>query len=797
MFKLLVHDLRKNLPLFFGTFLAIIVTSCIISACLTLVFSSVAGWDSGKRFEGMDLVVMADQDITVSHKEEDGDVKKESEKSNGRVPLSQEQLSFLQETYDAVPDYTFHVEVEGGNDLKLAGHNFRSMELSDFRLNGSRPAPDQVVVDENFAEKHNLQIGDDLPITTKSESREFQISGIALSEVPGMYDLQNYIFFEDAAAEEKAVGSFSAGITTSSPDDVETSLKKDNYTVLSGADKSEAELPNIADENISLMVIFITMGSVCLVISLFVISGTVQFSIQNRFRTLALLRVIGLKKSQVQMVLAGQALIIGFAASLIGILLGIPLAEWIVKAYQRLGIVQEGFQVTPIWIWEGVVLSGIMVLSLIVTLLTAKRPLSVSPISALKEEGDFTRKTSAAGTITGVILILGGAAILIFTPMSGGIGIGMAFCACSLFLGGIMSLTPLLMKAFNWILSVFFRRLGKSLGQVAYANIKEKASKFAVASVSISIMMTLGTVMMLNNITYMDAVTQQQYDFAKEYSYVTENIAPSEIDGGENILGLTNTETLLHQKDDLLDLNMLVTVGNVPDLNIIEGTSTISGDSILLSNRFKEAQPGDTLSVFLEDGTQKNLTVKGIFQSEGLNDESFNSVTSFETVEESLYDYSLAYVYSDTPLPGSERNNYAYYADAPSYDLQLGASLLLGVIALILSIVALFNTFAVIMSVRKQEFNGLKVIGAKKNQIVKMTFIEVLIVTVTGVLIGLAVLAACVGAYSYATTGVFDWIVDTRIFIGVIILSSLLGLLAGLIPSFTTIGKLKRQFRVE
>ncbi|MFC0522950.1 FtsX-like permease family protein [Pontibacillus salicampi] len=797
MGKLLVADLRKNLKLFFGTFLAIIVTSCIISACLNLVFSSVAGFDSGKRFKGMDLVVMAEQDITVSHTEEDGDVDKEIEKSSGRVLLSEEQISFLQENYNAIPDYSFHVEVENAMYTKLAGHNFESMELSDFGLDGNKPSHDQIVVDERFAERNSLQIGDNLTIKTNEEVESFEISGIATSDSRELYELQNYIFFEDAIAKENAIGSFSAGITTSSPKDVEQSLKENHYTVLSGDYTSKAELPSIASKNNSLMVIFITMGSVCLVISMFVISGTVQFSIQNRFRTLALLRVIGLNKRQILAMLAGQSLIIGLGGSLIGTLLGIPLAKFIIHAYQRLGIVNEDFTVIHFWAWDGVVISGIIMLSIIVTIITANRPLSVSPSSAIKEEGEFTGKTSVLGILTGIILILGGVSILNFTPMSGGIGIGMAFCACSLFLAGIMSLTPILMKGFNWILSLFFRNMGKSLGQVAHANIKGKASKFAVASVSISIMLTMGTVMMLNNITYMDAVTQQQYEFADEYPYVTQGMAPFEVKERTDILGLTSTETLLHHRNDLFDLNMLLTVGKVPELQIIEGTSNLTEDSILLSNKIKDVHPGDTIPVFLENGTQKILTVEGIFESDGIRDESFNSVTLFKTVEESLYNHNLDYVYSENQLPGSEINKYSYYADAPSYDLQLGASLLLGGIALILSIVALFNTFAVIMSVRKQEFNGLKVIGAKRIQIFNMTLIEILIVTISGVLIGLVVLIACVGTYSYATTGIFDWIVDKRLFIGVLSLSSILGLLAGIIPSFITIGKLKRQFRTE
>lgn len=101
------------------------------------------------------------------------------------------------------------------------------------------------------------------------------------------------------------------------------------------------------------------------------------------------------------------------------------------------------------------------------------------------------------------------------------------------------------------------------------------------------------------------------------------------------------------------------------------------------------------------------------------------------------------------------------------------------------------------MSVRKAEFNGLKVVGAKKIQIFKMTFIETLIVTVTGMIIGFIILAACVGLYSEANTGSFDFIVQDTVFYGTILMTAVLGLLAGIIPSVFTIVKLKRQVRTE
>jgi putative ABC transport system permease protein len=101
------------------------------------------------------------------------------------------------------------------------------------------------------------------------------------------------------------------------------------------------------------------------------------------------------------------------------------------------------------------------------------------------------------------------------------------------------------------------------------------------------------------------------------------------------------------------------------------------------------------------------------------------------------------------------------------------------------------------MSVRRKEFNGLKVIGASKGQIIKMTLIETLIVVGTGIAIGLCIIIPVVGKYAFDNLGVFDFIINRQIFIGMCLASAALGLTAGMIPSFLTILKLKQQFRNE
>ena len=104
-------DLRQNIKLFLGTFLAITVRSCIICSCLNLVFSAVATFDYGKRFSAVDVSVISNQNVCISYTDEDGDMEVDKKNVAGRIPISEEQLRILENEYEIIPDYSFFIRI--------------------------------------------------------------------------------------------------------------------------------------------------------------------------------------------------------------------------------------------------------------------------------------------------------------------------------------------------------------------------------------------------------------------------------------------------------------------------------------------------------------------------------------------------------------------------------------------------------------------------------------------------------------------------------------------------------------
>ncbi len=794
MNKFIFSDIKRNSKLFIGTFFAVVLTTTIISACLNLVFSSVATFDKSERFNNVDIVATSKQKFIISYKEKDGDIDTEDESINNTIPFSESNLDKIKQNYNVIEDYSFDIQ---NKDIKnIVGHNISSINLSDFTLSGKKPNISEVVIDQNIALQKSLKIGDSISFKTKNGLIKYIISGIVSTSSKGIYKLQNFAFFNDDVAKEQSLGCFVVGIKTDKIKSVVKDLKKMGCNVFTGDKKYKAELTQVLNNNKSLMIIFITMGSICLVISLFVITGTIQFSVKNRYKTLALLRVIGLKKSQIKRLLVLQIIIISFVSSVIGIFLAKPVAKLIIYAYEKFNIVSNNFFIVHSYFWNIVIVLGIILLSAVLTIVTSNKPLSIAPASAIKNQSELTGKTSIVRIIVGIVLILGGSSILIFAPMTAGVGIGMGFCATSVFLAGAMCLTPIIMKFFNFILSFVVNRFKNSLGKVATANVKIKSLKFAVASVSIAIMMTLGNVMLFNNITYIDTVANNNYNFAKEYSYINKNLYPYEIKSND-FMAIKNTEVIYRFKNNLESVNVLAVYGNFPKVNIINGEKPINKNEILVSESLKKIKIGQTIEIYKENAQKQEYIVSGKYQSSGIEDENHMMIMFYNSIKNSLFDSRFSNIYSNNIIKNSVFNTKSYYTNSASYNVQTAATLLIEIIGFILSFLAVINTFAVIMSVRKKEFNGLKIIGAKKFQLFKMTCIETLIVTFTGAIIGFAIYVACVGTYSYQNTGVFNWIVNEKM-LGILMFTIIgLGFIAGIIPSLLTILKIKREFRVE
>ncbi|EKC61303.1 membrane protein containing DUF214, permase predicted, partial [human gut metagenome] len=153
-------------------------------------------------------------------------------------------------------------------------------------------------------------------------------------------------------------------------------------------------------------------GVLAMFVAALVIANTFQVLVAQRRRTLALLRTIGAKKGQLYGSVLFEAAVLGFVASVLGVMLG-SLLMWGMCVSD---IMQEGMRFN--FSWQAAVipiLFGIVV-TVLASLGSARSATAVTPLEALRPiELTDNRRSSLTRAIIGILMVVVGIAMVVFS----------------------------------------------------------------------------------------------------------------------------------------------------------------------------------------------------------------------------------------------------------------------------------------------------------------------------------------------------------------------------------------------
>ena len=186
------------------------------------------------------------------------------------------------------------------------------------------------------------------------------------------------------------------------------------------------------------------LAAIALFAGAFLIVNTLSMTVTERVRELALLRAAGATRGQIIRIVVAQALALGVAGSLNGLVLGVLLATLLADAMRASGSIQIDRPVFSPLMNGGSVALGIVV-TLVAAIEPARRAASVSPVEALRAQGRAGR-TGAARlrwlvAILGVVAVAGSVA---FPGGTGPLGPGRSMLVYALLLAGVLVAPPLL-----------------------------------------------------------------------------------------------------------------------------------------------------------------------------------------------------------------------------------------------------------------------------------------------------------------------------------------------------------------
>jgi putative ABC transport system permease protein len=235
------------------------------------------------------------------------------------------------------------------------------------------------------------------------------------------------------------------------------------------------------------------MTGISAFVAVFIVASTFAFTVAQRRRDLALLRLVGAKRRQVRRLMFGEALVLGTLGSSAGILLGVLIAPVEVRLLARPGLVPATFHAEwrP-WIVAVSLAVGIGI-SVAGSVGAARRAARVRPLEGLHAvNGD--RVMTVSRWAIGLSSSAGAVAMIaVATSMGGTAAMNMSIGIALVAVIALSALSPTVVPLVNRLVRVFSRLLfpRSRLAELVHANVGDGVRRSASTAAPIILLVGL------------------------------------------------------------------------------------------------------------------------------------------------------------------------------------------------------------------------------------------------------------------------------------------------------------------
>jgi putative ABC transport system permease protein len=283
-----------------------------------------------------------------------------------------------------------------------------SPELAPFNplklVEGTWPSGDgQAVIDVATAEDQGYDVGDTVRISTLEPAQAFEISGLAQygstrslgSATFAVFTLERAqeLFDREGRYDQIAVAAVAGVPSEDLVADLREALPAE-VAVQTGVQQAEDD-SSTADFTSFIRYFLLAFAGIALFVGAFVIFNTLSITVAQRTREFATLRTIGASRRQLLASVIVEALVVGFAASVVGLFAGLGLALGLQELFQAAEL--DLPTASTVFATRTVVVS--LLIGTIVTLLAgvfpAIRATRVPPIAAVREGAELPKSRLA------------------------------------------------------------------------------------------------------------------------------------------------------------------------------------------------------------------------------------------------------------------------------------------------------------------------------------------------------------------------------------------------------------------
>jgi len=631
---------------FAGAFLSLGLAVALVTGFGILLESALRAGAPAERFAAAAVVVAPRQTVLVGE-----DAMPLAERARMSVSVAG-RIARVPGVRAAVPDISFPAYLvtsggrlrpgaDGGPSL---GHSWDSAVLAPFRLLAGRaPAgPRQVVVDAGLARQAGLQVGDRARVQATGAAGAYVVTGLAEPAAGLALRRQAALFFSGSEAarlyghpgQADAVGVLArpGADTGQVRAGVQRALAGTALAVYSGNGRGEAEFLDVAATRETLLALSGTVGGLAVMVAVFVVAGTFALAVQQRHREIGLLRAVAATPGQVRRMLAGEALLVGLAATVAGYGPGVGVAAWLRGVLVSHGILLASFRlyVGPIPVLAAGLAGGLT--AQLAVLASARRAARIRPVEVIGEAAAEPRRLGRPRVLLGVLFLAGGVAVLavsLATRSSGAAGAAPA--VVMMLMVAVALLGPIVARLAATLAGAPLGRVSRVSGFLAAANARANARRLASAITPLALTVALACTVVFVQATLVRAaglqarrgllagtVLQPRLAPGLPAGVVTAARAAPGVAAATGVMQTTVLGAALLPGDRHLTADSYGAQGVTPeglastlDLGVKSGTlAGLTGRTAALSTALAGqigARVGDTVKIWLGDGTPAAL----------------------------------------------------------------------------------------------------------------------------------------------------------------------------------------------
>ena len=673
----------------------------------------------------------------------------------------------------------------GGAPPLALGYDGAHPQFSPLKLkSGDWPrGPGQVVIDAGTAKSEHYAPGDSVVVSALGEKRRYEVAGVATyGDVDSLGGATLAVFdLPTAQSVLHKQGRFDgisiAARKGTSPAALVKAVEPLVPSSLEVKDAQEQADADAADTNSGLNFIryfLLGFGAIALFVGAFVIFNTLSITVAQRTREYATLRTLGASRKQVMRSVVIEGLVIGLIASVLGLVLGLGIAKGINELFKALGTdLPEGGTVLAA---RTVIVSILLgtVITLIASVVPARRATRVPPIAAVREGAELPPSRFAAHSLKAAVAVIAGS----IAAICAGIFVGgvSAIAVAALLGGGILTLflgvafaAPHLVKPLSNVVGWPARRAGGVAGELAGSNSVRNPSRTASTAAALMIGLTLVTVVAVLGAGLKSSVKSavtDQIDAA--YVMQGKDGTPFAAAEGDALARVDGVRVASHVRDDQArvgDSDESVTgidpatIDRFYKFNWTDGSAAsvraLGRDGVLVIKDYADDHDlalGRRLSMVTPSGAKRTFVVRGIYDPPAI-DQPLGSISisqpAFDAAfpqPKNLFTFidagpgaqaaltAAAKGFNDAEFNTGEGFVQAYTDDFSSFLAMLYVLLAFSVVV---SLFGMVNTLVLSVFERTRELGMLRTIGMTRRQARRMIRHESVITSLIGAALGL------------------------------------------------------------